>query len=210
MMDAASWPASSGLRPRAVNPALRAWRTHKKPPAGAGGGWFTRTYGIVPQFAWRASARAQSTRPSGPGAHAKSPRREPGEDGSREPAASCRSSLGGPPPARSQPGPPGLAHTQNAPGGSRGTPGGPPSRVPCDVGLNRSITYRRAAWMTGWFSCPESPGCHPGLVGAARPVPCVQPSAWARSAIRSAESSMPQARRIMLSGMRNAARSAGE
>jgi len=109
----------AGRRPLTVDPALRAWRLHKKPPAGAGedgsrepaascrsslggpppahsrpgppglappqkapggsrGGWFTRTCGILPQFAWRASARSQSTRPSGPGASTKCPRRKPG------------------------------------------------------------------------------------------------------------------------------------
>ena len=62
-----------------------------------------------------------------------------GEDVSREPAASCRSSLGGPLPACRQPGPPGLALPQKAPGGSRGTPGRMPSRVPCAVGLNREL-----------------------------------------------------------------------
>jgi len=113
----------AGLRPLTVDPALRAWRLHKKPPAEAGedgsrepaascrsslggpppahsrpgppglappqkapggsrGEWFTRTCGILPQFAWRASARTQSTRPSGPGAHTKSPRRKPGDSGS--------------------------------------------------------------------------------------------------------------------------------
>ena len=87
----------AGRCPRADNPALRAWRFHKKPPAGAGG------------------------------------------LDVRDPAASCRSSLGGPPPACRQPGPPGLALPQKAPGGSRGTPGCMPSRVPCDVGLNRKL-----------------------------------------------------------------------
>ena len=95
-----------------------------------------------------------------------------GEDVSREPAASCRSSLGGPPPACRQPGPPGLALPQKAPGGSRGTPGRMPSRVPCDVGLNRDIACRHPAWTAGWFSCPVSPGFHPGLLGrATRPIP---------------------------------------
>jgi len=81
-----------------------------------------------------------------------------GEDVAREPAASCRSSLGGPPPACRQPGPPGLTLPQ-----SRGTPGRIPSRVPCDVGLNRAIACRHPAWTAGWFSHPESPGFHPGL-----------------------------------------------
>jgi len=53
---------------------------NKEPPAEAGGK-FTRTCGIVPQFAWRASARSHSTRPSGPGAPTKSPRRKPGDSG---------------------------------------------------------------------------------------------------------------------------------
>ena len=69
----------------------------------------------------------------------KKPPAEAGEEGSREPAASCRSSLGGPPPAHNQPGPPGLEFPQEAPGGSRGTPGCMPSLVPCDVGLNREF-----------------------------------------------------------------------
>jgi hypothetical protein len=98
-----------------------------------------------------------------------------GEDVSREPAASCRSSLGGPPPACRQPGPPGLALPQKAPGGSRGTPGRMPSRVPCDVGLNREITLSDAAWTAGWFSHPESPGCHPGLLGPVTgPIACLR------------------------------------
>ena len=69
----------------------------------------------------------------------KKPPAEAGEEGSREPAASCRSSLSGPPPAHNQPGPPGLEFPQEAPGGSRGTPGRMPSLVPCDVGLNREF-----------------------------------------------------------------------
>ena len=55
---------------------------------------------------------------------------------------------------------------QKAPGGSRGTPGHLPSRSPCATVPNRSITFRRAAWNTGWFSSPVSPGFHPGLLGA--------------------------------------------
>ena len=116
----------AGLRPLTVNPALRAWRSHKKPPA------------------------------------------EAGEHGVREPAASCRSSLGGPAPADSQPGPPGLALTQKAPGGSRGTPGGIPSRLLCDEGSHKWIGGCPAAWTVGWFSSPESPGFRPGLLGPAR------------------------------------------
>ena len=53
----------------------------------------------------------------------KKPRVETREHAAREPAASCRGSLGGPPPAWNQPGPPGLARTQEAPGGNLGTPG---------------------------------------------------------------------------------------
>ena len=49
------------------------------------------------------------------------------------------------------------------PGGSRGTPGRMPSRVPCDVSLNRRIACLRVAWTAGWFSYPVSPGFHPGL-----------------------------------------------
>jgi len=71
----------AGRRPLGINPALRAWHSHKKP---------------------RVATR---------------------EHDPREPAASCRGSLGGPPPAWNQPGPPGLALTQNAPGGNPGTPG---------------------------------------------------------------------------------------
>jgi len=74
---------------------------------------------------------------------------------------------------------------QKAPGGSRGTPGGMPSRVPCDAGsklvspCSRAAwtagwfsgsklvsPCSRAAWTAGWFSYPESPGFHPGLPDA--------------------------------------------
>jgi hypothetical protein len=51
----------------------------------------------------------------------KQPRVETREHDPREPAASCRGSLGGPPPAWNQPGPPGLASAQKAPGGNPGT-----------------------------------------------------------------------------------------
>src|SRR5579875_453481 len=53
---------------------------------------------------------------------------------------------------------------QKAPGGSRGTPGRMPSRVPCDVGLNRKLACRHAAWMPGWVTHPESPGYDAGLL----------------------------------------------
>ena len=61
---------------------------------------------------------------------------------------------------------PGLLGAQKAPGGSRGTPGCMPSRVPCATGSNRRSVRGPAAWMAGWFSYPESPGFHPGLLGA--------------------------------------------
>jgi len=64
----------------------------------------------VPQSCSQLDTRERHTKPPA----------EAGEDGSREPAASCRSSLGGPPPARSQPGPPGLPLPQEAPGFRRG------------------------------------------------------------------------------------------
>jgi hypothetical protein len=68
--------------------------------------------------------------------------------------------------------PSGLALDQKAPGGSRGTPGHSPPRSPCAAGLHRGITCRSTAWMAGWFSCPESPGFHPGLLGAVtKPIP---------------------------------------
>ena len=110
----------AGRRPLTVDPALRAWRLHKKPPAGAG------------------------------------------EDGSREPAASCRSSLGGPPPAHSRPGPPGLAPPQKAPGGSRGTPGRMPSQVPCAVGLNPRNCVSSSGVDGGVVFIPGVPGFPPG------------------------------------------------
>ena len=53
----------------------------QKAPGGSRGTRCTRPCGIVPQFAWRASARMQTTRPSGPGAPTKSPRRKPGDSG---------------------------------------------------------------------------------------------------------------------------------
>jgi len=53
---------------------------------------------------------------------------------------------------------------QKAPGGSRGTPGRMPSRVPCCAGLNRDIACGHPAWTAGWFSHPVSPGFHPGLL----------------------------------------------
>jgi len=99
-----------------------------------------------------------------------------GEHGTREPAASCRSSLGGPPPAGCRPGRRGLAVThgpraaciQKAPGVSRGTPGREQPSVPCDAGLSRGSMSRRLAWTAGWFAVPESPGFRPGLLGQAR------------------------------------------
>ena len=58
----------------------------------------------------------------------------------------------------------GLALNQKAPGGSRGTPGHSPPRSPCAAGLHEGITCRGTAWTAGWFSHPESPGFHPGLL----------------------------------------------
>jgi len=54
---------------------------------------------------------------------------------------------------------------QKAPGGSLGTPGRMRSHVPCAAGLHRDIACRHPAWTAGWFSHPESPGYHPGLLG---------------------------------------------
>jgi len=109
----------AGRRPLGINPALQAWRPHKKPrvetrehdpsepaascrgslggpppawnqpgppglaptqkaPGGNPGACCTRTRGFVPRFAWRAAARLESTRPSRPGAHTKSPGWKPG------------------------------------------------------------------------------------------------------------------------------------
>jgi len=159
-------------------------------PGGNPGTCCTRTRGVVPRFAWRACARLESTRPSGPGAHTRSPGWKPGDmlhanprrraavrlaglhplginpalrawyshkkprvetrdHAARKPAASCRGSLGGPAPAWIQPGPPGLALTQEAPGGNPGTPGLktiPPS-MPHDGA--RFAVRTRSAWHTG-------------------------------------------------------------
>jgi len=74
----------------------------------------------------RAAVRLAGLRPLGfnPALRAwhahKKPRVETREHAARKPAASCRGSLGGPPPAWNQPGPPGLARTQEAPGGNPG------------------------------------------------------------------------------------------
>ena len=150
------------LAPRWAHYAARMWRT---PPGVQMREWFAEADGHslgsrllmlrVPQSCSQLDTRERHKKPPA-GA---------GEDVAREPAASCRSSLGGPPPACRQPGPPGLALPQKAPGGSRGTPGGMPSRVPCDVGLNREIACGHPAWTAGWFSHPVSPGFHPGLLG---------------------------------------------
>jgi len=61
-------------------------------------------------------------------------------------------------------GPP-VSRPPKAPGGSRGTPGRIPSRVPCAPGSKHQMLTKPAAWTTGWLSSPESPGCHPGLLG---------------------------------------------
>ena len=134
-----------------------------------------------PSFVREPAASRRGSRGGPPPAHSRPgppglefPQEAPGRSrGGRftRTAASCRSSLGGPPPAHSQPGPPGLEFPQEAPGRSRGTPGRMPSQVPCNVGLSREIACRHLAWTAGWFSCPESPGFHPGLLGRApRPI----------------------------------------
>jgi len=92
----------------------------------------------------------------------------------REPAASCRGSLGGPPPAWNQPGPPGLAPTQKAPGGNPGTPGvktTPPSMPHEDTRFSGSNPHRMAR---GKACNPESPGFRRGLLV---PFAHVKPSA---------------------------------
>ena len=140
------------LRPLTVNPALRAYRSHKKPPAEAGGlrvaclpvhhapRVCTGESRAVVRHGRRGGIRTRSPRVSTRGFSERCPQEAPGGswwESSREPAASCRSSLGVPPPTHSQPGPPGLALPQKAPGGSRGTPGGMPSRSLCAAGLHR-------------------------------------------------------------------------
>jgi hypothetical protein len=119
----------AGRRPLGINPALRAWRPHKKP------------------------------------------RVETREHDPREPAASCRGSLGGPPPAWNQPGPPGLAPAQKAPGGNPGTPGmnTTPQSMPDDrTQLPGSNPHRMAL---GKACHPESPGSRRGLFVEATRVP---------------------------------------
>ena len=145
---------------------------HKKPPAEAGGK-------VHANPRRRAAVRLAGLRPLtvNPALRAwhlhEKPRVATREHAAREPAASCRGSLGRPPPAWNQPGPPGLALPQEAPGGNPGTPGRMPSRVPCDVGLHREITCSHTAWTVGWLSCPESPGSCPGLLGPVMgPTPC--------------------------------------
>jgi hypothetical protein len=91
----------AGLRPlgstRPSGPGLP-----QESSGGSRGAWCTRTRGLVPQFAWRASARWGQPGPPGLASHTKPPI-EAGEHGAREPAASCHSSLGGPPPAGERP-----------------------------------------------------------------------------------------------------------
>ena len=97
-------------------------------------------------------------------ARSKKPRVETREHDPREPAASCRGSLGGPPPAWNQPGPPGLASAQKAPGGNPGTPGvktTPPSMPHDDTQLPGSNPHRMAR---GKACNPESPGFRRGLL----------------------------------------------
>jgi hypothetical protein len=54
---------------------------------------------------------------------------------------------------------------QEAPGGSRGTPGRTRARVPCMWARINESPQSPPAWMAGWVSCPVSPGFHPGLLG---------------------------------------------
>ena len=94
----------------------------------------------------------------------KKPRVETREHDPRKPAASCRGSLGGPPPAWNQPGPPGLAPTQKAPGGNPGTPGVktiPPSMPDDGTQCPGSNPHRMAP---GKACDPVSPGSRRGLV----------------------------------------------
>jgi len=82
----------------------------------------------------------------------KKPRVETREHAAREPAASCRGSLGGPPPAWNQPGPPGLARTQEAPGGN---PGACCTRT---RGVVPRFAWRAAARLES--TRPSGPGTH--------------------------------------------------
>jgi len=117
--------------------------SHKKPPAGAGG---LRVACLPPCHAQQ--VRTVEMRPVG---------QHGWQDGfqTRCPRVSTRGFLGATVP-------------QKAPGGSRGTPGRMPSPVPCATGSHRGNASSRTAWIAGRFSCPESPGCHPGLL-VARP-----------------------------------------
>jgi len=124
----------------------------------------------------RAAVRLAGRRPLGinPALQAwhahKKPRVETRGHDAREPAASCRGSLGGPPPAWNQPGPPGLARTQEAPGGNPGTPGmktTPPSMPDDGTQCPGSNPHRMAP---GKACDPVSPGFRRGLfVGAPGP-----------------------------------------
>jgi len=156
---------------RWFQPGLPGLALTQKAPGGSRGTWFTRTCGVVPQFAWRAFARWFQPGLPGLALTQKAPGGSRGAWFTRTcgvvPQFAWRAF------ARwFQPGLPGLALTQKAPGGSRGTPGGMPSRLPCEAGSNREIVCRHPAWTAGWFSCPESPGFHPGLLGrATRTIP---------------------------------------
>ena len=125
----------------------------------------------------------------------KKPRVETREHDPREPAASC-GSLGGPPPAWNQPGPPGLAPTQEAPGGNPGTPGVktiPPSMPHHATQFPGSNPHRMAP---GMRCNPVSPGSRRGLFV---PFAHVKPSAR----LENAQQQKPRAE-----GMRMASRGA--
>ncbi len=173
----------AGLRPHADNPALRAWRSHKKPPAEAGG---LRVASLPACHAKRVRTgklRAVIRHGRRGGFRARSPRVS-----TRGFLCGCQARRAGLIPSGRRPAkrtaargrgfacsmPPGFhpgllgpraPFTQKAPGGSRGTPGRIPSRLPCEAGSNREIACRHPAWTAGWFSCPDSPGFHPGLLG---------------------------------------------
>jgi len=100
----------------------------------------------------------RSRRPS------KKPRVETREHDARKPAASCRGSLGGPPPAWNQPGPPGLARTREAPGGNPGTPG-MKTTVPSMPDDGKHLPGSNPQRMAPAKAChPESPGSRRGLL----------------------------------------------
>jgi len=127
----------------------------------------------VSPFAWRASARSQSTRPSRPGAPTKSPRRKPGDmfDANLRHRAAVR--LAGLRPLIVNPALPAWSSHKKPPAEAGG------HRVACLPGCHAmwGCTGTLRAVMRhgrrGGCSCPESPGFHPGLLGPATgPIPC--------------------------------------